>query len=324
MTVKVLAHTVPGVVGLQSVTVTESFDAALSQATIEAYTTTLSLGDPITFALGFAGDTGTVFTGFVRNIIQNLPSATVQIVLEDVLSKAVDFFIASDDPQDPFRRFNIKTSDLVKDILGLASITSFFVDLPFVVTWATGSVPIEFNLVSASDAARQIMDVPAFRLFADRSGVVNLINRRPFVEPGDVASFTWTSTTDDLISISYETSTDNLRNRVVVYGTPGVQATAEAFSPFLPAGFTKSAVIATPIITDNTIAQIAADRNLEGLNRLTEGLNVVIEGDHTVRPNLFANVTDAFTGVSGLWFIFRVEHRFSNTGGYTQAVTLTR
>jgi hypothetical protein len=324
MPVKTLAHTVPSVTGLISVTVTESYDAALSQAVIECYTTTLSLGDAISFNLGFAGDTGKVFTGFVRNIQQDLPGATTTIICEDVMSKAVDFFIAADDPQNPFQRFNIETGDLVEDVLNLADITSFSKSLPFTVTWATGIVPVEFNLVSAFDAAKGIMDVPAFHMYADRNGVVNLVSRRPYDEGGDSASFTWSSASDDLLSIAYEKSADNLRNRVVVYGITDVTASASAGSPHLPVGFTKTAVIATPIITSNSIAQTAADRNLAGLNRLTEGLNIQIEGNHAVQPRLFATVTDTYLGISGLWFIYRVEHRFSSQNGYIQNITLTR
>lgn len=324
MTVKALAHSISGVTGLIGVTVTESYDSALSQATIECYSTTLSLGDAISFSIGFSGDTGKVFTGFVRNIQQDLPTATVKVICEDVMAKAVDFFIAADDPQSPFIRFNIEIEDLVQDILNLADITSFSVSLPFGVTFATGSVGVEFNLVSAQQAAKQLMDIPAFHMYADRNGVVNLVSRRPYDEGSDTSSFTWSSASDDILAIAYEKSTDNLRNKVVVYGVTDVSASATAFTPYLPAGFTKTAVIATPLITSNSIAQTAADRNLAGLNRLTEGLQISIEGDWNVKPRLFATVTDTYLGISGLWFIYQVTHNFSSRNGYTQDITLSR
>jgi hypothetical protein len=108
-----------------------------------------------------------------------------------------------------------------------------------------------------------------------------------------------------------------------VYGASGVTATASAVSPYLPAGFYKTAVLATPVITNNSLAQQTADLNLARFNRLTETLSMQVEGDWRITPRLFTTVTESFVGASGDWFIFQVEHSFGKQG-YVCNLTLTR
>ena len=324
MTLKLLAHSITGVGNVSSVQLTESYKGQVTQAIITGYSTTLDLGDPITFNIGFSGNTGKVFTGYVRSIESSLPSAEISVICEDELSKAIDFFIASDDPQDPFTRQNISTENLIRDILALADITSVSLNDPYNATWGVNGSEVTFNLVGAYDAVNQIVDILGLDIFANRNGTVVLQNRPPFDTGGEAVSFTWDSAADEILSISYTKSTDNLRNRVVVYGLEPIAATASASSPHLPSGFFKSAVIATPAITSQSQAQQAANINLALLNRLTETVNISVEGDWNVRPRLFATVTDSFTGVSGKWFIYQVQHNFSNDTGYTQDITLTR
>lgn len=324
MAVKTLVHTIPNITGLIRVSVNESYSNQVSQAIILARSTTLSLGDSINFRLGFSTGTTKVFTGFVRVLSKDLVTGVVTITCEDEFTKAVDFFIAADKPDDPFSRQDIKTEILVSDLLALASITSFSASVPLEVIWGTNGSVAEFNLVTVANAVRQLADALAWTVYADRNGTVILEDRKPFVVGGDSASFTWSLVTDNILSNTRSESTDNLRNRIVVYGTTDVTASAQAVSPFLPPGFFKAAVLASPLFTDTVLAQIVADENLILFNRLTENATVMIEGDPDVRPRLFADITVPFTGMSGLWFIYSVEHTFDNTSGYTQNVTLTR
>lgn len=319
-TLKTLAHSITGVSDVTDITVNESMNTATNTAVIKGYDTTLSLGDSISFNMGYLGDTGKLFTGYVRKIIWDLPTAQVEVICEDELSKAVDFFLASSTPDNPFARSNISTEDLVEDLLNQAQITNYTANVPLSVTWGTNG-PIEFNLVTVWSAVSSIARMLAWHVYADRNGQVHLTRRPPYVEGSDTADFTWSLTTDNLLSTSAEDSTEELRNKVVVYGKPGVSATASASSPFLPAGFFKTAVISTPIIDTNSLAQRTADLNLERFNRLTKSAVLQIEGDYNVEPRKIVNVTEPYTGLSGDWVIYHVETKMDSSG-FTQIVTL--
>jgi hypothetical protein len=323
---KILSHTVPSVTGLTGITVTEAYNSTMSQAIIETYDTSLSLGDSIGFNMGFDGDSGKIFQGYVRNIEAGLPAASNRIICEDELAKATDYFMASDDPQAPFERSNIQTEDLVEDILNEAQITSFTATPPLSVTWGTKGT-IEFNLVTAWQAATTIVGALAWHLYADRTGTVRLIDRPPYIVGGDTADFTWNLASEKILALGHTRSTDNLRNRVVVYGQENITAVDSAVSPYLPAGFYKTAVIATQAIDSQAQANEAASSNLDLMNRLTESLQLEVEGDYRIEPRKIVNVVvnDApiSLAVSGLWFVYQVEHRLDQSG-YRCNVTLVK
>jgi len=323
---KILSHSVPSVTGLTGITVTEAYNSTMSQAIIETYDTSLGLGDSIGFDMGFSGDSGKIFQGYVRQIDVGLPDAKNRIICEDELAKATDFFMAADDPQNPFQRSNIETEDLVEDILNEAQITSFVAVPPLSVTWGTKGT-IEFNLTTAYQAAETIVGALAWHLFADRTGTVRLVDRPPFIVGGDTADFTWNLASEKILALSHSRSTDNLRNRVVVYGKENITAVDSAASPFLPAGFFKTAVIATQAIDSQAQANEAASANLELMNRLTESLQLEVEGDFQIEPRKIADIvvtdTDISLAISGLWFIYQVEHRLDQSG-YRCNVTLVK
>ncbi len=326
MAPKIISHTIPSVTGVTSITVIEAFNAAMSNAVIECYDTSLSLGDSITFDIGYSGDSGKIFTGYVRNIDTALVGALNRIVCEDELAKASDYFMASDDPNIPFDRSNIDTADLIEDILNEAQITSFSDDTSTSVTWGTqGSV--SFNLATAWQSCKTIIDALAWHLYASRTGTAHLTEIKPYAEGGESITFTWNVGTDNIMNINHTQSTERLRNRVVVYGKEGVTATASIASAFLPAGFFKTAVLASQLFDTNSFAQNVADVNLELLNRLTEGLTMTVEGDYTIEPRKWATVTvvdaDISMDITGDWFIYQVEHRIDQSG-YLCNVTLTR
>jgi hypothetical protein len=297
---KTITHTISGVTGVISISVIEAYNSAMSQAIIECYDTSLSLGDSIGFNIGYTGDTAKIFQGYVRNIETELTSATNRIICEDELSKASDYFMASSDPSTPFTRSNIDTADLVEDILNEAQITSFQDDTSLSVTWGTAG--------------------------EDRSGTVHLSEIKPYAEGGESIDFTWNLTTDNIMNVNYHRSTEKLRNRVVVYGRDGVSASASLASAHLPAGFFKTAVLASQLFDTNSFAQTVADANLELFNRLTESLTMTVEGDADI-PRKWATVTvvdsDISMNITGNWFIFQAEHRIDSSG-YLCNLTLTR
>lgn len=319
---KVIYHDIQGVTGLNSVTVSESNNSAMAIATIECESTTADLGDDVSFSAGFSSSYGKMFTGYVRKIDTSLPEYRTILTCEDELARASDYFMAANDPEHPFEKHNILTEDLVEDILNEAGITNFTHDVPLSVTWGTGSKGIQFNLTTAYQAARSICDALAWTIYADRDGQVHLENVNPYWTD-ETIDFTWDLSNTNIQMVSHERSTENLRNRVVVYGSTGVSANASASSPYLPDGFYKTSVIATPIITSNSQAQTVADLNLTRFNRLTERAMLEIEGDYSVTPRKFVTLDETYTDISGNWFIYQVESRFDKSG-FRQRVVLTK
>lgn len=320
-TLRDVEHNITAIDNVSGIRLIESYNAPVAQAVISGDGTSLSLGDSFSFQMGYSGDTGKVFEGFVRDITTTVVDRQISIVLEDVISKAVDFYIAADDPENPFSRSNVSTETLVGDILALAGISSIDADLPLSVTWGTAG-PIEINLIGAWAAAKSIADMMAWHLYADRNGNVKFEDRKPYVMGGDSADYTWT-TADNLLALDYNRSTENLRNKIVVYGKNNISASADSSSPYLPAGFYKTAVIATPFLDSQGKCQLAADHNLDLFNRLTERVNVAREGDWNVTAREIVNISEAYTGISGDWFIYRVESAIDHSG-FVQNLTLTR
>lgn len=323
MAVKQLYHNIPNCTGISNVRVTESFNSTVSTAQIECYDTSLELGDSITFNMGYVGDNGKIFTGYVMGLERNLPSAKTTITCEDILARAVDFYMASDNPEEPWHRHSISTEDLIEVLLAEAGITNYTHNVPLSVTWGINPKGVEFNLTTVWIAMKTVIDALAWHIYADRDGQVHLTGDHPYWETGDVVSYSWDSANGDLLAVSYRSNTDDLRNRVVVYGLNNLSASASAVSPYLPTDYYKTAIIATIIIESVSVAQQTADLNLERFNRLTDSASITVEGDWNIQPRQFATVTDVYTGISGDWFIMQVEHSMDNTG-YTTSMMLTR
>lgn len=322
-TPKQLYHNISNCTGVLGARILEAYNASMAQAMITCYDTSLELGDAISFNIGYVGDNGKIFQGFVRNIEKNLPSANTVVTCESEISKAIDYYMAADDPEHPFERSEILTEDLVEDILNEAQITSYTHNVPLSVTWGTHGTSVKFNLTTAWQAAKSIVDALAWHLYCDRNGQVHLTGQHPYAEGGEVASFTWDDAAHKTLMINYGKSAEELRNRVVVYGYNNINASASVASPYLPPGFYKTAVIATPIVTNHGQAQQIANLNLARFNRLTESLGLTVEGDYRITPRLWATIVNSYLVVNGLWFIYQVEHLFDSSG-YLCNITCTR
>src|SRR5512145_1496852 len=138
----------------------EGYSMISARATIECDATTLTMGDTVTIDAGYADSHGVLFSGYVKRIEYVRPDNVIRISCNDELVKAVDFFIASDDPETPFQRNNITSMNLVKDLLALASITNFSeVEPSPVFTWGTNVDGARFNLQTVSDAVQQVANM---------------------------------------------------------------------------------------------------------------------------------------------------------------------
>lgn len=268
----------------------------------------LALGDKIEATIGFDGDNGKVFEGYIQSInSERLPGYHV-IEAEDVLIKAAEHLIVSADLDNPFRRWNITAEDLVEDLLNEAGITNYTSGVTGF-TLATGEVPVEFQLTFAWEAIQQVANIVAWHVYADQSGQVHFENIKPEPSGSPVASYT-TGGAGNIIIARRSRSTDNLRNKVVVFGLPPITAEDSAVSPYLPAGFYKTAVVSSALIDTQSMADTTASYNLSKWNKLTEAISIEALGDYARHARQTVSVTESFTGASGDWFINDITHSF--------------
>ena len=321
MAVKTLAASVTNTSGIQSITVSDSHTAPTSTAIVVATTTSLNIGSSVTVIMGYVGDTFTAMTGYVKELELKEPELVYTITIANVMIRAIDFFIASSSPTTPYKWQNIHAEDLIEEVLRLAGLTSFAADASNF-TFAI-SIPVEVNLTPAYDYARFIGDIIAFNIYADNTGTVQIRDRRPYPVGGDSSVATIDSADGNVIEASLDNSDRDIRNKVIVYGTGDIHAEASASSPYLPAGYYRTVVVAAPgVIDSQSMAQKAADYNLDLLNRLTQKLSLVIEGRTGLQARTCVTVTIPELGItSEKWYIYSVEHSLSKAG-YTTTLEL--
>jgi len=311
-----------GCTNIEDIQVDTSHSSQVSTAIVRTKDTSLDIGDSIEITIGYVGNTNKVFSGYVKQK-EHAESGTGRIytlTCSDVLIRAQDFFIASSDPNSPFTRSNIAAEDLVEDVLALASLTNYTSDATSF-TFAVHN-PLTVNLTSSYDYCRFISDILAWHIYADENGLVHFVDRRPYVMGGDTSEFTITAS--QILDVKRTVTDRNLRNRVVVYGNGDVHATAQASSPYLPAGFYKSVVVSAPTVFDTQeMAQAAADRNLTILNRLTESVNATVVGNPDLLARKIITMNRSSIDISGTWYVFAAAHALGRAG-YTTTIELRK
>jgi len=297
-----------------SVQLTDSHSAQVANAVIVAESTGLDIGDSVSVDLGYNSSHGTLFTGFVKSIERKEPTRLYTISASNVLVRAMDYFIVSADPDNPFSRSNIKAEILVRDVLALAGITSFTYD-PTSFTFAIYN-PVEVNITSAYDYSKFIASLLAWSLYADKNGLTHFEDRKPYVMPGDSSSGTLDNS--NILEIAYSVSEKDLRNRVVVYGAGDISADVSASSPYLPAGFYKSVLVSAPDVIDTqSMASQAAAYNLVLYNRLTKRINCSVVGSSSYEARKVYTVNKSDIGATGDWYVYGITHNWSRAGYLT-------
>jgi hypothetical protein len=321
---KELYCSVTNTTGIMSATVNDDYGQPTRTALIEATATTLELGDAVTVDLGYQDSHAQVFTGYVIDIgADRTPNGVIKTLrCRDQLWRAMAYFIAASDPQDPLTYSNIASEDLVKAMLDLASISSYSLDSPGF-TFAPEE-PLEVNLMSSWDMIARICQLIAWHCY-DNNGTVRFLDRKPYPVGGDSSVHTYiTGDTGEILAIQpFSKSSDKIRNRVVVYGLNDISAEASASSPFLPDGFYKTEVISAPDLIDTQqMAQDIADYNLDLLNRLEKQMTMQAAGVPTVAARQVVTVTESETGASGDWFVYSCSHDLKDA--YTNRMTLVQ
>jgi hypothetical protein len=282
---------------------------ATAALTLNVTDTTLDIGDTVEANFGYVSNHRRLFSGYVKQIERSAESGIYSITANDVMVRAIDFFVVSADPDTPFKRSHISAEDLVKDVLALAQLTSYDFD-PTLFTFAIRN-PAEVNLTSSHDYCRMIADILYWHLYADKDGVCHFVDRKPYVD-GDIPLKTLTDY--EISSFTHRISEKDLRNRVVVYGAGSIHAEASAPSPYLPAGYYKTAVCAAPVIDDQTMANQAAAYNLPLYNRLTESVSLNLIGDPDIEARCVVTLNEAVLGVTGDWYVYTAVHNWGDSG----------
>lgn len=313
--------TATGCTNILSVETEASFGAITANATIECTATTLTIGDSVSIDLGYSDSHAVVFGGFVKRIKRDKPSKTITITANDLLVRAVDYFLASDNPEEPLTYHSIHDRDLVNSLLGQCglSLSSGAVSPTF--TYGTNPDGAKFNLQSVADAIQTVCNITGRVCYAE-GGLIYYVDRKPYVVGGDTATHYFaTGASGNILEISYDASNDKLRNKVVVYGKSPLTATASASSPYVVVD--QTSVIAHELLDTQAICDATAAVNLELMNRLGETWTLTVTGDPTITARSIANIVEQFTTPSNRdVFVYRVAHRL-NDSGYTTELTAT-
>lgn len=326
MPARKLYMTATGMTGIKEISFTEGMSQPTATADILCVSHTHQIGSIVTAVdLGFTTDHDVMLAGGVVKAIEYLrPQEMYRLRVQDVLVRAVDNFLAPDDPEAAFMADNIAAEDLVRDLLSNSGLTSYTGEATGF-TFATQE-PAPIKLVTAWDMIANICKITGRVCYADDAGQVHFVTRKPYIVGGDTSVLAIApGSGGNLSRISYVQSDSELRNRVVVYGKSDVHATASDTSPYLTAGYYKSMVIAHELIDSQAQAQAAADLNLLMFNRLTETLTVGLVGNTLARARAIVDVTDAFCGLSADEFVvFGAKHTVSDQAGYAVELTLVR
>lgn len=315
MTPQILSASVTGTSNIFSIAVNDSHVAPTATAIVTAKTTSLTVGSYAEVRLGYVGDQFLALTGYVKEIEYKEPELVYTLTIPNVMIRAVDYFIASSSPTEPYSWQNIAAEDLVREVIALSGLTDFASDTSSF-TFAI-SVPVEVNLTPAYDYARFIGNIIAYNLYADNDGVVQFRDRRPYPMGGDPSVYTVNNTV--LVEGTHELSDRDIRNKVIVYGSGEIHAEASASSPYLPPGYFRTVVVAAPgVIDSQSMAQQAANFNLDLLNRPTLRLNLSIIGKTDLFARQCVTVNIPELGISSeKWYIYSIEHNWSKAGYIT-------
>lgn len=312
---------IAGITGnIISVTIDASYSQTSTVAVIECDAHSLVLGDSVVIDGGYAGNHVVMFRGYVKKIEYNKPEQTYRITCYDDLVRAVDYLIAADDPQNPLAYYSISTLDLVTDLLSLCGITGVSGTEPGF-TWGTNPDGARFNLQTVADAVQFISTVVGYSLYVDQAGVIQFVKRYPYVDTGDVPSFSIKDGAGGtIISCQYIKGIDKTRNKIVVYGKTPLVANASAANPYLVVD--QTVVIAHELLDTQEICDGTATINLQILNRLTESYEVEVEGDPELWPRRIGEITESFSGANHRpVFVYRTSHILSEAG-YITTLTL--
>jgi hypothetical protein len=315
-----LYATVSNSSGIISVQVEAGYSMITASATVTCTTSSLTVGDAISIDLGYVDSHAVVFSGYVKKVNKMTPDGTISITANDVLIRAVDYFLAADDPENPLTYHSVNDRDLVDDLLGQCGLSLSTGGVSPTFTFGTNEDGAKFNLQSVAEAIQFVSNVTGRLCWAEGANI-HYEDRKPYKVGGDTVVDTWTTGEgQDIISIGKEVDNSKIRNKIVVYGKSPLHATASAASPYVVVD--QASVIAHELLDTQEICDATAAVNLEILNRLPVTYTLDLHGDASILPRTVYHVTESFTGANEDVFVYRVSHTWSESGFVTN-VTAT-
>lgn len=260
-------------------------------------------GDKVHMALGYDGGVTQLFTGWVDEITYTRMPGTYQVTCSNVLKLAQSHYIIGASPDEPWTRQNIQAEDLVRDLLSEAGISNYVGSasgFTFGTRW-----PVEFNLLSAMDAINQLCTIIAYSVYVIDETVYFA---RVWPTPG-----TPTCTVNRVVSATLNENTRDLRNKVVVFGAPGIRAETSVESPYLPTGFYQTSIVSSELIDTQSMADQAAAYNLQLYNKLNREMKITIEGNPDIKCRDTVHVELSALSMDEDWFVYGVGHNFADT-----------
>jgi len=335
-----LYASISGVNNILSVDISTSHTASTATSQVICSSTSKNIGDSISIDLGYTDNHSIIFTGYVKSIDKETPKNITKLTCSDVFIRAIDYFVVSADPDDPFTRKNIGAAILIKQVLALAGLTSFTYTDPQFTFATTPNSEVVVSLVSAYDFCKMVADLLAWNLWAENGGMIYFRNRKPYVmdgnsgQVGDIADTVLkTIWTKDMLNFEYRESDRELRNRVVLHGAPGVYSESQSSTSYvprtdsmeqiLPSGFYKSMALVTEIIDNQSMADNACDYNLALYNRVTTQASTTVIGDPDLLARRVIHVNEKNLGINSDWYIYTADHSWSQAG-YTTSMELRR
>lgn len=325
MTTRRLSYTITldgnAVTDLTECTVDEGFNQSSTRFSMLMRTLPACVvNDAVSITLGYVvAGVSLVFTGFIDDIQVDNPPGLTTVVGRDSLKRAAEHLLVPANTQDPaFTRLNISAEDLVEALLAECGLLNYGSD----VSGYTFLEP-EFSLDFVYGAIERVCGILQWHCYADTAGKVWFKDIKP-VPVGAAAHNFVTGAAGNLLVINYRESDSDLRNKVVVFGKDPITATVSAASPYVPAGYFKTAVVASSLIDTQAMADGAAAFNLTAWNKLTEIVEAEAEGDPDVHVRDTVFVQDAFTGRNENWFVYTCSHRFGVGGTYKLGLSLIK
>jgi hypothetical protein len=324
MTTRSLSYTIAlngnPVTDLDACTVDEGFNQSSTRFEMTMHTLpACSVNDSVSITLGYVAGAALIFTGYIDNIQPTNPDGLTTVTGRDALKRAAEHLLVPVNSEDPaFKRVNISAETLVQDLLAECGLVNYGSD----VSGFTFLEP-EFSLEFVYGAIERICGILQWHCYADTAGKVWFQDIKPVPAGAAVANFT-VGVGGNLVTINYRQSDEDLRNKVVVFGKEDIYAEASAASPYVPAGYYKTAVVASPLIDTQQMADGAANFNLTAWNKLTEIVEAEAEGNPNVHVRDTVFVQDAFTGRNENWFVYTCSHRFASDKTYKLGLTLIK
>lgn len=311
-----------------SVDVSEGYKQTSARCSIEVDDVkNVGLNDEISIDIGYDTQHAEIFTGFVDEIVYQRDPGTYVIEGRDVLKLAIEYWLVTTNLDNPWSRSNIAAETLVYDLLNEAGVFSYATYSGDTSSYTFGTQsPAEFNLMSSWDGVNTICNIIAYNCYEKNDTVYfTRIFPTPAASRTSDEHIVTAGAGGNLVFIEYAYNTDNLRNKIVVFGRDGIYAEASQASPHLPTDFYKTAIVSSELIDTQSMADDSASYNLSLYNRLTEYSRIDVIGNPYVRAYDTVEVTETETGMSSeLWFVYSASHRFSINSGYTMGLSLSK